>query len=199
MNSEIKKIEDKFNGVISDIPLDELRKIYHERSYDAHRIYWFDQDLDGFKEKQDELDAFLDRMDRAQVLNMFTEELKVIIDIAYDLRCWVRTEGLRFLQLMLAHHWILGSIKDDLKTYDATGDKNYFDSAMDYIDAVREVVTEVYNNDESLQLLESHLDNIEYADGLTDEDREVMAFLRDHIRIYRTEQELKDGEKPENI
>jgi hypothetical protein len=70
---------------------------------------------------------------------------------------------------------------------------------MDYIDAVREVVTEVYNNDESLQLLESHLDNIEYADGLTDEDREVMAFLRDHIRIYRTEQELKDGEKPENI
>ena len=66
MKAEYKRLNKEFNELVSEIPVDELKKIYYERSYDSIRTLWIDKDAEGYKQKETDIMKFIEKMNYHQ-------------------------------------------------------------------------------------------------------------------------------------
>lgn len=198
MKNEYKKIDKDITEIFSDIPADEVKKIYYDRYRDIVNTLYLNQDVEGFEAKSKDLERLVQRMNINQRRACIGEEIKAYDGVCHDLRIWLRSETLFGLSMIFAYNWLIGSIKDDLETYKGTGDQYWLDSAYKLINKILDPFYEKYASDEGLDYIQGYLDRMEDAPELSKDEKERLDILKDWIRICGLHKELKDAKKPEN-
>lgn len=198
MKNEFKRIDQDITGMVTDIPAKELKKIYFNKYKDMVKTLFIMQDKKGFESKIEDLKRLIQRMNPEQRRACIGEDVKAYHAICYDLRILLRSEALFGLSTMFAYIWLIGSVKDDLKSYKRTGDQHYFDSAYKLINETLDPFYEKYASEEGLNDIKGYLDRMEDATELTPDDMERLDILKDWVRICGLYAELKDAKKRKN-
>lgn len=198
MKSELKKIDNDITGIVSDIPVNELKKIYYKRTYDSKRSLWIDNKPEDFKRKERDIEKFIDRMTNEQRIACIGQDVKAYHDTCFDLRVMLQSEAIEGISKIFAYNWLIGSIKDDLETYKATGDDHWLDSALNLCHDILNPFYDKYWNDETVKDISDYLDRMEDAPELTEEDKEHLSILTDWVRIHGLYADLKTEEKAIN-
>jgi hypothetical protein len=194
MKAELKKIDNDITRIVSDIPVNELKKIYYKRTYDSKRSLWIDNKPEDFKRKERDIEKFIDRMTNEQRIACIQKEAEAFHNTLYDLRVMLRSEGIFSMSTMFAHLWLIGSIKDDLEAYKHTGDDYWFDSALKLCNTILNPFYEKYGNDETLKDLKDYVERLEKASNVSDEDKERLDIFKDWIRVCELYKELEHAE-----
>jgi hypothetical protein len=193
----LKKFNDDFNGLVSDIPIDKLKEIYYNRTYDSHRTLWIDNDPEGYKHKEEELSKFIDRMTTAQKQSCIVEEARAYTNVLFDLRVMLRSEFIRNISSLLAYNWLIGSIKNDLESYEETNDKYWYDAAKKTVNQMTKSFEEKYWNEETIEKIESIFMPMQDAPELTEDDKEHIDLISKFQKQYKLIQDFngKNGMK----
>jgi prenyltransferase beta subunit len=198
MKSELKKIDNDITGIVSDIPLNELKKIYYKQTYDSKRSLWIDNKPEDFKRKEREIEKFINRMTYEQRIACIQKEAEAFHNTLYDLRVMLRSEAIEGISSLFAYNWLIASMKDDLEAYKATGDDHWIDSALSLCDDILNPFYDKYWNDETVKDISKYLDRMEDAPELTEDDKNRIKTLSDWVRIYGLYKDIKHEEKAIN-
>ena len=198
MKSELKKIDNDITGIVSDIPINELKKIYYKRTYDSKRSLWIDNKPEDFKRKERDIEKFIDRMTNEQRIACIQKEAEAFHNTLYDLRVMLRSEAIEGISKIFAYNWLIASMKDDLEAFKATGDYHWIDSALKSCDEILNPFYEKYWNDDTVNDISDYLDRMEDAPELTEEDKDHLSILTDWVRIHGLYADLKTEEKAIN-
>lgn len=189
MKGEAKKFKKEYDALVQDINPNQIYDIYFKKSYDSKKMLWLDNDLEGFDKSEADLLEFINNLLPSQRRDIMLAEVEAYVNIAHDLRCWLRSESLEFIAIMIAHHHLFGMILDDLNTYEGTGDKYWYDSAKDLLKQLTGAFNDRYWNDEAIQSFETYIEKYQEVDDLTDKDNENLDLLLSFTSRYRTIQE----------
>lgn len=197
MKGEAKRFKKEVDALVQDIRPDQIYDIYLKKSYESKKRLWLDNDQEGFNKSEAELLEFIKNLLPSQRNNAMIAEVEAYTNIAYDLRCWLRSESLQFIAIMIAHHHLFGMILDDLDTYEAIGDKYWYDSAKDILKELTGAFKDRYWNDEAIHKFETYVQHHQDLEDLTDDDREHLDLLSSFARNYRVIKEKKIDETTE--
>ena len=191
MKGEAKRFKREVDALVQDINPDQIYDIYLKKSYDSKKLFWLENDKDGFNKTDKELNDFIKNLQPFQRRDIMLAEVEAYVNIAYDLRCWLRSESLEFIAIMIAHHHLFGMILDDLDTYEGTGDKYWYDSAKNLLKQLTGAFNDRYWNDEAILSFETYIEKYHEVDDLTNKDKKNLELLSSFTRQYRVIQEKK--------
>lgn len=197
MKGEAKKFKKEYDALVQDINPNQIYDIYFKKSYNSKKMLWLDNDLEGFDKSEAELLEFINKLLPSQRRDIVLAEVEAYVNIAYDLRCWLRSESLDFIAIMIAHHHLFWMILDDLDTYEGTGDKYWYDSAKDLLKELTGAFNDRYWNDEAIQSFETNIEKYQEVNDLTDADHKNLELLSSFTRNYRSIQRIKIDEPNE--
>lgn len=198
MKPEFKKLDKDITEIVSDIPLNELKKIYYKQTYDSKRSLWINNEPEEFKRKERDIEKFINRMSYEQRIACIQKEAEAFNNTLYDLRVMLRSEAIEGISTIFTYIWLIGSIKEDLEGFKATGDDQWIDSAFELTNQILNPFYEKYWNDETVKDISDYLDRMEDAPELTEEDKNHLSILSDWVRIYGLYKDLKTEEKAIN-
>lgn len=198
MKNEFKRIDQDITGIVANIPAKELKEIYYQRFYDALKTFYIEGDNNGFESKNDDLNKLVERMTPEQKYDCLDENVNAFNTLCYDLRLWVRSESLQFMAAIISHNRIMQTIKDDLESYESTGDEYWYQEAKKTINHLTDYFNERFWNDETMDRIQDFIIPLENAAELTEEDKSNIDLLISFRKVYLAMQDLKHQEKTEN-
>ena len=198
MKSELKKIDNDITGMVADIPAKELKKIYYQKFYDALKTYYIEGDDVGFESKCKDLNKLVNRMTPEQKYYCLDEDVNAFNTLCYDLRLWVRSESLQFMAAIISHNRIMQMIRDDLESYESTGDEYWYKEAKKTINQITDFFNEKFWNDETMDRIYNYVVPSEDAPELSENDKSNIDLIISFRKFYLAMQDLKHQEKAEN-
>lgn len=190
MNPEIRKLKKEFDGAVREISPERMEDIFCKRAYESGKLLWLENDLEGFERSEAELVEFIKKMTPAQHQEAVFGWLRAYVHLLYDLRVRLRSEGIEFLSVMIAHNHLFGMVLDDLETYEGTGDKYFYDGAKKLLNDLDGAFKSKFGTSESIQTLEDHLSKYEDVEDLTPRDLENLEVVRAYVYRYHVLEEL---------
>ncbi len=198
MKNEFKRIDQDITGMVADIPAKELKEIYYKRFYDALKTFYIEGDYSGFESKNNELNKLIERMTPEQKYDCLDENVNAFNTLCYDLRLWVRSESLHFMASTISQNRILQMIKEDLESYESTGDEYWYQEAKKTINHITDHFNELFWNDETMDRIDDYVMPLEDAPEISEEDKSNIDLLISFRKFYLAMQDLKHQEKTEN-
>lgn len=189
MRSELKKLNNNFEGLISEIPIDEIKKIYYLKYYDRIRTLWLDNDVEGFKRKEDKLLRFIEKMNPHQRHACFVEEEKAYNKVIYDLRVIMRSESLISICSTIADNWFINRVNDYMDSYDKTGDEYYYKEARRLIKKMNNVHDKL-SNPKKIKSMEKYIELLKTNEDLTKQDMDCLDYLTQYTENYHIHADL---------
>ena len=197
MKAEYKRLDNELNQLVCGIPVDEIKKIYYKRSYDSIRTLWIDEDAEGFKDKENNIIKFIEKMTYPQRRVCILEEAKAYNQVLYDLHCVLRSESIQFMTSIFNDAWFVNRVNDYLISYDETGNKEDLKKAMDFVGRVNKSVNTL-NTPERIGTLELYVEHLRSNEDLTKEDIANLDFLNDYAKNYHLHASINGEEMPED-
>ena len=185
MKGDYKRMNQEIDSMIKEAPTDKVQEFYYKKTYEAKKALWIDNNLEAYKEKEEQINKLIKRMTYQQRLACIDKESQAYNDTLYDLRVKLRSETLEFLGVVLAMYWLIGSIREHLEAYQEQGMAYDLEYALSICQDLNGTFQAKYWNDETMQSMESFLKSMRDAPELTDQDKEFIDSLTEYPKRYK--------------
>lgn len=179
---QVDQLKNDLDTIIQDIKPDRMEEIYFRKSYDTLKLLWLDTDQDAFEKAEKDLLDFIRKMTPEQYQAALYGEIRAYLNLLYDLRCLLRSEGFGYLSIVISHNHILRMILDSLETYEGTGDQYWYNEAKDIILQVTDDFHKKFGTNETLEDMRRFIEKHRPLEDLTSEDREHLDFLAEFVK-----------------
>lgn len=191
MKGDVKRLNKELDEFASNIPVDELNKIYYKKALDHLKTLWLDKDVEGFQDKEKKIIKFLERIDVDKRRSYLLEECKAFNQVCYELTTMIRSEQILFMSSMYNDTWFVNRINDYLTSYNETGNKEDLKKAMDFVGRINESVNTV-NTPERLKFMELYVKHMRTNEDLTKQDIDNLNLLDEYLENYRLHNPIKE-------
>jgi hypothetical protein len=99
MKGEYKRMDQAIDEMIQNAPIEKVQDFFYNKTYESKKALWIDNNLEGYKQKEKELEKLIKSMTYQQRRACLDKESEAFNDTLYDLRMLLRSEALEFLGL----------------------------------------------------------------------------------------------------
>ncbi|MCZ3367077.1 MULTISPECIES: hypothetical protein [Methanobacterium] len=188
MEKNIKKLQDEYFDLLLELPLPELKKIYHNMSYDAHKALYIDHNDEEFNKHFNDIIGLLERVESHRA-SLLVEDAKTLEEIIYELKAMIRSEWIKKDILIMSYTTQVGLIIDSLEEFEFTDDKEYLDKAKNSLNTLFEIPKDINGFMERLKWV---VRNSGQFNELTDEDKEFIKDYKKFINIYESKGKIRE-------
>jgi len=191
MKGEVKRLNKELDEFASNIPVDELNKIYYKKALDHLKTLWLDKDYESFETKTKKITKFLERIDVNKRRSYLLEERKAFNQVCYELTTMIRSEQILFMSSMYNDTWFVNRVNDYLVSYDKTGNKEDFKKVMDFVSRINKESNTI-NTPEKLLTIERFVKDMRRNEDLTKQDIDCLNILDEYLENYRLHNPVKE-------
>lgn len=189
MKGEYKRMDQAIDEMIQNAPIEKVQDFFYNKTYESKKALWLDNNLEGYKRKEKELDKLIKRMTYQQRRACLDKESEAFNDTLYDLRIMLRSEALEYLGVVIAIYWLIGSVREHLEAYKEAGMAYDLEYAMSICQDLNDTFKGKFWNDETMEDMESFLESLKDAPELTDQDKEFIDSLSEYPKRYKAMKE----------
>jgi hypothetical protein len=200
MKTELKKINNDFNQLVSTIPIDYVSKLYNNQLYDIFKTLWIDNDVEGYESRKNDLIKLLNRMNNSQLSNFFKKESRAYYAVLYELYFLKFIESMEHTNLKILNDWVLRQVTDYLEEYEETKDIGCYNKAKNLLNEAN-IASDGLHTPEQILNLEKDIEILEAINTSKEVNKELLDSLKrfkDNYYIHVSVSEVrceKDLEK----
>jgi len=197
MRAGLSKLNNEFDGIISEMSLEDVKKIYYKKTYQNYTILWIDNNLKLYNEKEAKLIKFIEKLDYPQRQACLLEEGKALNQVIFDLTVKHRKETLsetiNFISAIHCEVWSVEMVHEYLTSYTLTGNKEDLNNAMEYLSKWKsKLQVNEFNAPKQLENMKEYVNHLlNNNEDLTKQNIKQLNFLNDYVDIQQKWNNIK--------